>query len=195
MSAISRKEWYSRVNAAWAFAPGVPAPQLTGEEAVRAVAKLWRFVLGQSCPYDIVETSGRRYTGHAYRNGGGVVYANPSGGWSDLVHELSHDLFSTLYRGAGLKPHAKEHARLELRMIREVHRRGWLEGALRKPERPANPKPSAAQVREERLLRILGRIVTWERKLKRAENALAKLRRQARYYQRAASAAASRTVH
>lgn len=47
------------------------------------------------------------------------------------------------------------------------------------PARPAKPKPA---IREVRAARVAERIKAWEAKRKRADTALRKLRRQARYY-------------
>jgi hypothetical protein len=58
------------------------------------------------------------------------------------------------------------------------------EPKLHKPPapQPQKPKPDIKQVRHQRLLQ---RIKQWETKRKRAENALRKLKRQVKYYERA----------
>lgn len=50
----------------------------------------------------------------------------------------------------------------------------------------ARPKATTAELRTLRAERVIARIVTWERKLARAERALKKLRKQQRYYEQAA---------
>jgi hypothetical protein len=179
MSKVTRREWYERVNAAW------PAtlPALTADEAIRAARRLYRFVRRRTFDGQVKTTSGNRYS--YIRNG--VLYVNPDRGWHDLVHDLSHYFHARL---SDAKPHASDHARLELRMAKEVVRRGWLDGTLKTPARAPRAKPSADDVRRQKYARILARAKAWESKRKRAETALKKLRRQAAYYERTLSTTA-----
>lgn len=173
---VTRAEWYQRVNAAWPEDVSIP----TAEEAVRAVRKLYRFVKGHKLGLPIQITSGNRYT-YAH---GGMLYVNPNcrgRGWRELVHDLSH----WLHQETGDKPHAKSHARLELRLAKEVVKRGWLAGTLKTPEKPEQAGPDPKVLRHQRILR---RMELWLAKKRRAERALTKLTRQARYYERAAAA-------
>jgi hypothetical protein len=169
---VSRKEWYQRVNDTWPD----QVPELTGDEAVRAARKLYRFVRGRKLDRTVKITSGRRYT---WGGVGGVLYVNPTGrwhgpskGWQTFVHDFSH------WIGGG---HSKEHARLEARLIREVIRRGWLNGALKSAPRAA---PAEIDPRARRLTAIVVRLDRWIAKKKRAERAIAKLARSRRYYER-----------
>lgn len=115
----------------------------------------------------IILTSGNRYTRRR-----GIWYVNPERGWKDLVHVLSHYTERSGHNG--------KHARMERRMIREVKRRGWLDGSLKRPEKPVERRDP----RQDRYARVLARIESWEAKQKRAANALKKLYRQKRYYER-----------
>lgn len=164
MSRVSRREWYERVNAEWP----AQVPQLTAEEAIRAGRKLYRFALRRTFKGKVRVTSGNRRTW--IRRGEMIV--NPSHGWPALVHLLSH------YAENG--PHGGAHARMELRMIRQVKRRGWLDGKLKLPEKPLVVRDP----RRERYARILARLSSWEAKLKRAQHAITKLNRSKRYYER-----------
>lgn len=169
MSRIPRKEWYNRVNAAWPE----QLPELAPAEALAAARKLYRFVRGRSFDGAYKLTSGRRYTAIRRK----VFYVNPTGhtggrrgGWEALVHDMSHILLPINHGG--------RHARLELRMIKEVVKRGWLGGVLK-------PVAHAAASVDTRLIkrqRIEARIANWERKQRRAETALKKLRRSLKYY-------------
>jgi hypothetical protein len=167
-----------------AEAPLWPAvvPKLTGPEALRAGRKLWRWAEGSLIPVRL--TSGNRKTWTAWEGDTLVLKVNPDKGWKTLVHYLSH-LFH--YRAnPGDRPHSKHHARFEAKMIREVIRRGWLNGALDDTRpRACKPPPVVQDPRAVKLERIEARITSWERKAKRAENALKKLRKQQRYYVRA----------
>jgi F0F1-type ATP synthase epsilon subunit len=97
-----------------------------------------------------------------------------------MIHELSHSFY--VYAGGVGKPHSKDHARFEIRMVKEVLKRGWLE-----------PKPAAVEVvvdtlklkREAKLASIDAAIKRWQSKLARAERALKKYEKQRRYYARA----------
>ena len=83
--------------------------------------------------------------------------------------------------------HSKHHARFESKMIREVLKRGWLEGKLKDPEPVTNVVPLVdpkVAAQRKKLTSIETRIVSWERKQARATRALAKLARQQRYYTR-----------
>lgn len=180
MGKVTRKEWYRRVNAAWPE----QLPELTPLEAIRAARKLYRFALGVTFPAQNVRlTSGRRYT-YIRR---ATMFVNPNGhsagsrrGWEALVHDLSHYFDSKL--SPETRPHASAHARLEIRLINEVRRRGWLDGSL-KDEEEVRVEPTAAAVRAEKYARILRRLEVWDSKKRRAENAIKKLGRQLRYYE------------
>lgn len=119
------REWYDRVNSAW------PAhvPPMTSKDAINAAKRLYRFATKKKLGWVVKVTSGNRYTwGRS-----GVLHVNPTKGWREFVHEFSHWLDRTHWlfaRGRG-KPHARVHAKLELRLVREVVKRGWL-----------NPKPT-----------------------------------------------------
>jgi hypothetical protein len=69
---------------------------------------------------------------------------------------------------------------MERRMIREVLRRGWLDGKLKREAKPMTPQDQRA----ERYRRVVARIEAWEAKKRCAENALRRLHRTRRYYER-----------
>src|SRR5205085_9451744 len=158
MSRITRREWYARVNAAWP----TPLPPLTGPEALRAFRRLYRYAFHRLPRLPVRLTSGNRRTGRT-RTGWAV---NPAGGWHDLVHVLSHYACPGAHGGA--------HARMELRLIKQVLRRGWLDGRLKPVSKPPVPPVDQRAVRYQR---VLAGIARWEAKLRRAERALARLHR------------------
>lgn len=166
MSRVTRREWYERVNGAWP----AQVPPLTAEEAVRAARRLWRYGRGRTWTGEVRVTSGRRHTWVW----GGVLYVNPEKGWHDLVHMLSHLCERS-------EAHGSTHARMELRMIKQVVRRGWLEGKLRTPAREPRPQPPVQAVRYARVLELEK---AWQRKAKLAATKLRILRRRRRYYER-----------
>ena len=178
---VTRTEWYERVNSAWP----AEVPPLTADEAVKATRKLYRFVIHKQLTLPITVTSGNRYS---YAHGGSLHVnwnsTHHGGGWKALIHDLSHTFHGWI---SGDKPHAKSHARLELRLTKEVVKRGWLTGSLKTPEKPATPEPDQKLMRHQRILR---RMEIWKSKQQRAERALSKLARQARYYERTLSQSA-----
>jgi|SRR5262245_49739930 len=186
MARVTRKEWYRRVNASWPE----HVPPLTAEEAERAAKRLYRFVTKSTYTGKVVVTSGRRYSGQRWvRTTNSLVWerrivVNPERGWRDLVHELSH----AWEAHAGTHGHNATHARLEMRMIKEVVRRGWLEGKLKDTPKPA---PAPVDVRAVKMARTAAAIERWEKKLRRAETALKKLRRRQRAYERRAAQVAA----
>lgn len=173
-------ERYQSVNGAW---PDT-VPQLTAQEAVSAGRRLYRLAMGKSFRGTIKVTSGNRHTWIRR----GVMSVNPNGrhfgGWQDLVHGLSHWCHRRLHPGH--KPHDGRgtHAFIERTMIEYVVNSGWLEGKLKRLEKPKAEIDHKA-IRHQR---ILARIDAWTAKQRRAENALKKLNRQRAYYERALAA-------
>jgi len=157
------------VNALWPK----DVPPLTGDEALRAFRKLFRFAFHRMPWHPVRLTSGNRRTGRH----GEAWLVNPEGGWRHLVHVLSHY--------AERSGHNGKHARMEMRMIKEVLKRGWLNGTL-KPA-PKQPPPVIDQ-KMLRRNRALAAVQRWERKLKFAQTMLKKARRRAAYYQREVTA-------
>lgn len=163
MSKITRREWYRRVNAAWP----TEVPALTGEEAIKAARKLYRFGTGRTFKGSMRLTSGRRYT-WIRRN---VFSVNPERGWKDLVHLISH------LPAVGVNSHNKDHALVELRMIKEVVKRGWLDGRLKGVPKPEPAAPSKQDVRSLKIAHARAALARWESKRKRADTAIKKYRR------------------
>lgn len=166
MSRVTRKEWYRRVNDEWP----AQVPELTAEEATRALRRLYRFAFRRTLQQPVRITSGSRRTNRRHF----VWYINPAEGWKGLVHILSHY--------AERSGHNGKHARMERRMIREVKRRGWLDGKLKRPAKEAPVRDP----RRERYERVLARLASWEAKRQRAERAIVKLNRSKRYYEQGA---------
>jgi hypothetical protein len=167
-------EKYHHVNSQW---PEI-IPDLTGDEAIAAAKRLYRFTMKKPFPGKWQIASGNRFTWVRR----GVFYVNPNRtgalrpGWHDLVHMLSHLCHRKQFPNA--KPHAANHHFIEREMVAYVIAQGWLDGRLRKP---AKAKPDIKAVRAER---VAAGIQRWQAKLRRAENALRKLKRQKAHYER-----------
>lgn len=173
-------QYYERANALWPK----PLPALTYPEAVRAARRLYRYVRKHKCPWTFREATGRVGTWmgvdgfHINVREENAVHV----GWEGLVHSLSHYLFSDD------KPHSKGHARLEARMIKQVIRRGWLDGRL-KDAAKAPPTPADKDAKE--IERIMAGLERWAAKKQRAERAIRKLEKRRKYYVKKAAAQSS----
>lgn len=169
-------EKYHQVNGQWPA--GIDAIRLTGDEAIAAAKRLYRFAMKRAYKGKWALTSGRRYTWQR----SGTFYVNPhrtdalQSDWADLVHLMSHYCHRKLHPNA--KPHAPNHHFLEKEMVAYVIAKGWLDGRLRKPVKPV------VNVIVKRHENVLQGIARWNTKLKRAQTALRKLNRQKRYYER-----------
>lgn len=161
MSRVTIRKWYERVNSTWP----AEVPPLTKDEAIRAAKKLYRFVRHETFRGTVTVTSGRNYSRAARYS----IVVNPDRGWRDLIHDLSHWLCRDRHGGS--------HARVERRMIKEVLKRGWLEGNLK-----STPKAIVRPV-EKRYSNAVNNLKRWRSKLKRAETAIKKLERRVKYYE------------
>lgn len=183
----TRKKLYAEIDIR-RDADGWPAkvPALTEDEAIRAAKRLWRYALGTTFEGPVKVTSGNRRNRIEWLGSVRRIVVNPDRGWKHLVHELSH-WFD--YVANGTSKHGKHHARFEAKLVREVVARGYLDGKLATPAKveaaalPAEDRKRAEQ--RKKLDALLARAARWESKRKRAENALAKIHRSARYYEKA----------
>lgn len=163
-----RSEYDRLVNAKWqaldhetVFA----VDMVTVEKFLRAG---WLAHMKTPFIYKVKETSGNRQTWCR----GLVFYVNPADGWKEISHSLSHWI---TYK-KGWKDHGEEHLRCERDLTNLA-----IEKFVGKAPPPEKPKPDAAWRRYEKVLDGIDR---WEKKLSRAQNALAKLRKQQKYYER-----------
>jgi len=166
--ATPTQDRYVRVNGTWPK----PIPPLTPQEALSAAKRLYRIAMGRAFKGNMKLTSGNRST----RVRQGVFYVNPENGWHDLVHDISHYAHWKLHPDKS--GHDFRHAYLEKQLVEAVIGKGWLEGKLKREPKAKPP------VQEVRYQRILVRIKAWQSKQKRAANALAKLTKQKRDYEK-----------
>ncbi len=166
--ATPTQDRYVRVNGAWPR----PIPSLTPQEALSAAKRLYRIAMGRPFKGAMQITSGNRHTWIRQ----GVFYVNPENGWHDLVHDISHYAHWRLHPDKS--GHDFRHAYLEKQLVETVVTKGWLEGKLKRTPKEKPP------VQEVRYQRILDRIKAWRTKQKRAANALAKLEKQKKDYEK-----------
>lgn len=178
---------YADVNELWPDGAPAPSPQ----EALAGTRRLLQLVckLGEkqiAIPRKLKLVSGNRRNWSEYHKGNWVFTVNPDctgrnfSGWKGIVHDVSHWAGRRLYPGA--KPHDGRVAYLEYELTKHIVNSGWLDGALKREPKPKAP----VDLKATRKNRVEASIVRWQRKAKRAQNALKKLNRQLRYYQRAA---------
>jgi hypothetical protein len=148
---------------------------MTGVEAVQAGKRLYRLVMGTTWKGKWKAGRGN----HRTYPRGSTFLINPGQGWHNMVHDLSHYCHRQLHPGQ--RPHDGRgtHAFIERTMIQHVVNSGWLEGKLRRPEKP---KPSI-DIKQVRYQRTLAKIKAWQTKQKRAKTALRKLERTKAYYE------------
>lgn len=170
MSKISQEAnaAYGKIESHWAIERALGFTLVLSPEVNLEVARrLYReFSNGGTIRWNIRKGSKRTY-------GGNVA---PRQRIDYLVHDLSH----WLHRRYGkTRPHSAEHACLELRMteralalLREIR------------ERPVKPEPIKPDTVLTKIQRINARVKSWQTKAKRAANALKKLERQRRYYEK-----------
>lgn len=159
-------EYDRLVNRKWQSLPHETIFAVDKKMAEKFVKKSWRKIMKGKFPYKIEFTSGNRHT-WVYRN---VCRINPDKGWKEIVHLWSH----YLGRRKRFKPHGNEHLCVE---------RDCTDLAIAEfvgKQTPEKPKPS---VTETRAANVDKRLLAWQRKLKRAQTAIQKLKRQQKYYQ------------
>lgn len=188
---------YAKIDVHSSAAPGWPAdiPTLTEPEAIRAFRRLYRFSMGNTFDGIVQLTSGnRRALRMDWFGNSRLAAINPSKGWREFAHDASH-WFDLLMNGE--TKHGKHHARFEAKLIREIVRRGYLEGVLRTDadrevthEEAIDPAEAKAEERAKRMWRIDELLAAWARKESRALNAIAKLDRERRRIERAIAKAA-----
>lgn len=165
---------YEIVNRAW---PDV-VPPLTEQEAISAARRLYRWGAKRAWKGKVVI---KKMRGRSIDFGTLEMRVDPRRGWHGIVHSMSHRIhFWKNRHRRDYGPHDWRHEALELALIRHVVSKGWLEGRLRREPKP-KPEVDPTQVARERTLASISR---WSTKAKRAENALRKLRRRLRYYDR-----------
>ncbi len=178
---------YREINSLWPD----PMPVPTSKEAIAGTRRLIRRAFALAAedgkvgfmgygPYmkrtRFKATQGRRFTYPRNR----VWFVNPDhrghgggGGWGEIVHAVSH--WSMRRWWPHEDPHAPRHVYLE-RELAAYAVENFLNGQLVRPEKP---KPDVKAVRAAR---VAARLKVWKVKRKRADTAIRKLQRQARYY-------------
>ena len=131
------------------------------------VRAMWKQEMGGKLPWKLRIGSGNRRT---WMNDF-VFTVNPDQGWHDINHDMSHFIER---RGSG-GAHTDNQVRLEGAGARLIVRR------FLRDEPYVDPKKGRDHV-ADRAVRVDAGIKRWDAKLKRAANALKKLKKKKRYY-------------
>lgn len=100
-------------------------------------------------------------------------------GWGRLIHDVSHMVHR--YRHPKARPHGPGHDAIERDVLTVVLVQGWLAPKI------AVRQPTTDEKRSAKLASVLAGIERWERKEKRAANALKKLRARKRRLEKGAT--------
>ena len=136
--------------------------------AANYIRAFWKQVMKRKFPYKIRIGSGNRRT---WRDSKGFT-VNPDQGWHDINHDMSHFLERMITGEA----HSDHHLRLERDGAKLICRRFLRDEPYEPPKKPERDLVA------ERAARVEKNIVNWEKKQRRANNALKKLYKQRRYY-------------
>lgn len=166
---------YNRImRKAWDGVPNSQMFNVWSNHAESYCRAMYKKATGRKFPYKIRIGSGNRRTWVR----SGVLTVNPDQGWHDINHDFTH----WIERRTTGDAHSDNHLQLEREGAILIRRRFLTDG---KPEE--KPKPTTRDLQEKRAASVERRILSWERKAKRAANALSKLRKQKRYYDKVLS--------
>lgn len=165
------------IKGVWAT---ITPPPLEFSEARKVFKKLYRFVghgaykwpivhnnRGDTWQYEHNDPDDLNSYFSPRRAAAGAKYEfriNTSGGWPEFVRHIA------VFCGSDRTND------MELQMVQEVLKRGWLDGRLQ--DRLIPPDERKAIARSNKIKSIKTRIERWESKERRAKNALRKLRTQ-----------------
>ena len=131
------------------------------------IRAFYRQVMKKPFPYELRIGSGNRRTWCRW----GVFTVNPNQGWHDINHDMGHWLERQMSGGA----HTDQQLRLERDGAALIVRK------FLRDEPYVDPKKEVDHV-AKRAAQVDAGIKRWDTKLKRAANALKKLKRKKRYY-------------
>lgn len=187
---------YNAMNALWPKGMRAPTPKeaiagarLLYREGFRYHGKKWN----KRTKFELVSAKNQ----YSWRHGD-VFRVNPNkdshgGGWPAMVHDISHYVHGRVYPD---KRGHESHLPTEKHLIEYAIAKGFPDGKLARATKPkpvVEPKPAPEpkpvkpklSVKAQRAMAIDAAVSRWESKLKRAQNALKKLKVKQRYYAKA----------
>ena len=164
---------YNRImHKAWQDVPNEQLFNVWESHAASYCKAMWKKATGRKLTAKIRFGTGNRYTWIRGR----VLTINPSSGWKEINHDFTH----CIERRTTGDSHSDKHLERERQGAEMIRSR-----FLTEDPQPEKPKPTTQELQRKRAASVETRIVTWERKAKRAQTALSKLRKQKRYYEKA----------
>lgn len=165
MGRITIREWYDRLPELRVTTPATP------DELKIAARRLFRFATKQTFKGSVEITSGNRYTWIRR----GTMYVNPADGWGGLARSLSW----------WVRPGTnRENAKLQIRLRKEIIKRGWLNGALKERKQTIKPRKSPIDPDQKKLDTARAALTRWQAKLKRAQTGVLQTSRKVKYYEK-----------
>jgi len=160
-------------KALWATIGGDTVP--TRAEVERAIKKLYRFGLGTRFDGTIKFSRGDTWS---YQHGEDPdIFVGTRCSWSDVVMMMSRIVACIYYREQALPGEGKLD-KMELKLVREVIKRGWMGGKLADIVVTRTPEQAAIERYEAKVKALNKRLAAWQAKHKRAANAMRKINAQ-----------------
>ena len=149
----------------------------TFKECISAIKRLYRLEMNKSLPkhYEFQETSGNRHTWCRSR----TWKINSQTTWEDIIHSACHWIEYRKY-GSDAKIHNLNSFRMEKRFVEYAYKHKWHLGALIKATK------TKVEVNKDALMidRLEKNIISWEKKIKKANTFIKKYSKQLKYYKK-----------
>jgi len=149
----------------------------TFKECISAIKRLYRLEMNKSLPkhYEFKTTSGNRHTWCRSR----TWKINSQTTWEDIIHSACHWIEYRKY-GSDAKIHNLNSFRMEKRFVEYAYKHKWHLGTLIKATKPK------VEVNKDALMidRLEKNIISWEKKIKKANTFIKKYSKQLKYYKK-----------
>ena len=149
----------------------------TFKECVSVIKRLYRLEMNKPLPkhYEFKTTSGNRHTWCRSR----TWKINSQTTWEDIIHSACHWIEYRKY-GSDAKIHNLNSFRMEKRFVEYAYKYKWHLGTLIKATKPK------VEVNKDALMidRLEKNIISWEKKIKKANTFIKKYSKQLKYYKK-----------
>lgn len=149
----------------------------TFKECISVIKRLYRLEMNKPLPkhYEFKTTSGNRHTWCRSR----TWKINSQTTWEDIIHKSCHWIEYRKY-GSDAKIHNLNSFRMEKRFVEYAYKHKWHLGALIKATK------TKVEVNKDALMidRLEKNIISWEKKIKKANTFIKKYSKQLKYYKK-----------
>lgn len=149
----------------------------TFKECISVIKRLYRLEMNKPLPkhYEFKTTSGNRHTWCRSR----TWKINSQTTWEDIIHKSCHWIEYRKY-GSDAKIHNLNSFRMEKRFVEYAYKHKWHLGTLIKATKPK------VEVNKDALMidRLEKNIISWEKKIKKANTFIKKYSKQLKYYKK-----------